>query len=77
MLEHENGKCWGKGKNQWEVKKTSGSEEFGERGGGGVPLKIKSAAEIRPEDDELSAVWNQRVLFPNWILKIKSKTPAG
>lgn len=34
MLEHENGKCWGKGKNQWEVKKTSGSEEFGERGGG-------------------------------------------
>ncbi len=34
MLEHENGKCWGKGKNQWEVKKTSGSEKIGGLGRG-------------------------------------------
>lgn len=67
MLEHENGKCWGKGKNQWEVKKTSGSEKFGGLGGGS--RKTKAAVEMNPEDDELLAMWNHRVLFLNWSLK--------
>lgn len=42
MLEHENGKCWGKGKKQWEVKKTSGSEKFGGVGRWAVENKSSS-----------------------------------
>lgn len=35
-----------------------------------VRRKTKAAAEIRLEDDELSAVWKQRVLFLSWSLKL-------
>lgn len=67
-------KMLGKGQESVGGKENKWKWRVWERGGGGGvlgggPLKTKAAAEIRPEDDELSAVWNQRVFFLNWSLK--------